>query len=137
MAKIYKYQKITGQHTTHCLVEPDYDLLFGTEERVTELCTIAGDTYVSVPDGIILPEQPEISILEVILSDDLISEIKAASPHVALINERVVELIRERYSVSDEIKMLRTGPTAETSAYNDYVEECRAWGRGEKAKLGL
>ena len=34
-------------------------------------------------------------------------------------------------------KMLRVGPTPETEAYNDYVEACRAWGRAEKAKLGL
>ena len=49
MAKIYKYQKITDQFTTHCLVEPDYNLL-ETEDRITELCTIDGVTYVSVPE---------------------------------------------------------------------------------------
>jgi hypothetical protein len=37
----------------------------------------------------------------------------------------------------DEIKLLRIGLSEESIAYNDYVEECRAWGRGEKAKLGL
>jgi hypothetical protein len=137
MATIYKYQKITDQFTTHCLVEPDYNLL-ETEGRITELCTIAGDTYVSVPDTITLPDQPEqIAIEEVKLTDELCTAIRDDSPHIALINDRVVEQVRERYSVNDEIKMLRIGPTAETSAYNDYVEECRAWGRGEKAKLGL
>lgn len=52
-----------------------------------------------------------------------------------MIDEQVVEMIRQRYSINDEIKMLRIGPSAETSAYNAYVEECRAWGRGEKDKL--
>jgi len=33
--------------------------------------------------------------------------------------------------------MLRIGPTPETEAYNDWVEECRAWGRAEKEKFGL
>jgi len=67
----------------------------------------------------------------------LIEEIKAVSPHVQLINSRVIDMIRERYSINDEIKMLRIGPSDETSAYNDYAEAARAWGRAEKAKLGL
>ena len=32
---------------------------------------------------------------------------------------------------------LRTAPRAEMDAYNAWVEKCRAWGRAEKAKLGL
>jgi hypothetical protein len=137
MAKIYKYQKITDQFTTHCLVEPDYNLL-ETEDRITELCTIDGVTYVSVPDSITLPEQPEqITVEEVVLTDELKAAIKSESPHVQLINDRVVNRIRERYSVNDELKFLRIGLSEESTAYNDYVEECRAWGRGEKEKLGL
>jgi len=93
---------------------------------------------VSVPDGIKLPDQPEqISVEAVELTDDLKEAIKKASPHVALINERVVNMIRDKYSISDEIKMLRIGPSDETNAYNSYAEECRAWGKSEKLKLGL
>jgi hypothetical protein len=137
MVKIYKYQKITDEFTTYCLAEPDYNLL-ETEDRITELCTIDGVTFVSVPDSIILPAQPEqITVGEVELTDELIAELRAASPHVILINDRVVAKIRERYSVNDEIKLLRIGLSEESTAYNDYAEECRAWGRGEKAKLGL
>jgi hypothetical protein len=137
MAKIYKYQKVIDAITTHCLTEPDYNLL-DTEDCVTELCVIGDDTYVSVPDELTLPPQPEeITVEEIELTDELTESIKAASPHVALINERVVSLIREAYSVNEEIKMLRLAPSSETAAYNDYVEECRAWGRAEKAKLGL
>jgi len=33
--------------------------------------------------------------------------------------------------------MLRIGPSPETEAYNDWAEECRAWGRAERVKLGL
>lgn len=51
------------------------------------------------------------------------------------INSRVVEMIRERYSIEDEIGLLRTGPSDESQQYDAYVEECRAWGRGEKAAL--
>lgn len=114
--------------------EPDYNLL-ETEERIIELCDIDGETYVSVPDNITLPTQEFIIIEEVTLTDELKAAIKAASPLFANINGRVVDKIRERYSVNEEIKMLRTGQAEETKAYNDYVEECRAWGRAEKAKL--
>ena len=137
MTKIYKYQKVTDEYTTHCLVEPDYNLL-ETEDRITELCTIEGVTFVSVPDSITLPEQPEqITVEEVVLTDELKAAIKSESPHVQLINERVVAKIRERYSLNDEIKLLRIGLSEESTAYNDYVEECRDWGRAAKANLGL
>jgi cell division protein FtsL len=56
---------------------------------------------------------------------------------VQLINDRVVSKIREVYSLNDEIKMIRLSPSEESTAYNDYVEECRDWGRTEKARLGL
>ena len=137
MPIIYKYQKISDAYTTYLLAEPDYELL-GLEDRITELCTIDGVTYISVPDGITLPEQPEqITVEEVALTDELKAAIKSESPHVQLINERVVAKIREIYSLNDEIKMIRLSPSAESTAYNEYVEACREWGRVAKANLGL
>ena len=53
------------------------------------------------------------------------------------INRKVVEMIRHRYSIDDELGLLRTGPSEEAEAYSDYVEQCRAWGRGEKVRLGV
>lgn len=98
-------------------------------------------TYVCLPDGASLPaEQPaEIaaSVQAVTLTDAQRDAIKAVSPHVRLINERVQAAIAERYSYADEIKLLRTAPSPEMVAYNAYAEECRAWGQVEKAKLGL
>ena len=136
MPKIYKYQKVTDQYTTHCLVAPDY---IDDTGRITEHCTVDGWTYVTVPDGVVLPEQPEIisaTLTEINFEDepeakDIINE---ASPHIQLINDRVVEKIRLKYTINDEIKAIRTG---ETNEYNDYVEACRAWGRTEKAKFGM
>lgn len=140
MVKILKYQKVTDEFTTHCLVEPDHEMGAGTE-RITELCTIEGDTYVSVPDSNTLPEQPEIiaaTLAEVDLAEEPETKaaINVASPHIALINDRVVARIRLVYSINDEIKMLRIGGD-EAVAYSAYVEECRAWGREEKERLGM
>jgi hypothetical protein len=56
---------------------------------------------------------------------------------VRLINQRVQDAIAQRYSIADEIKLMRTAPSAEMTAYNAYAEDCRAWGRAEKSKLGL
>lgn len=70
-------------------------------------------------------------------SADLLTAIKQASPHVALINQRVEDAIGERYSIANQIKLLRTAPSAEMTAFDAYAEECRAWGQAEKAKLGL
>jgi len=129
---IYQYQQATDQYTTHRISAP---------EGSTELATIDGVTYIHTPDGAELPaEQPaEIaaSIAPVKLTPALRNAISAASPHVALIRQRVAERIAAEYSVGDEIKLLRTAPSAEFELYNAYVEDCRAWGRAQKAALGL
>lgn len=97
----------------------------------------------SLPDGATLPTQQPAQIVASIetlpnpLPNSLRDEIRAASPQVAYIQQRVVERIRARYSVDDEIKLLRIAPSPETSAWNDYVEDCRQWGREQRAALGL
>lgn len=129
----------------------------------TELATIDGITYVSVPDGVALPEQPkQLEITPVALTDGLREAIRAASPHCRLIDERTEAKIRARYSVSDELRFARIGnaatlvkapdgKTGETDkvramksgelsqieAYNAHVEACVEWGRVEREKLGL
>lgn len=107
----------------------------------TELATVDGITYVHLPDGAELPtEQPaEIAAsISVVTPDAVLRDtIANASPHIRLIRAQVAEKIAERYSLGDEIKLLRTAPSAEFEAYNEYAEECRAWGRAQKAALGL
>lgn len=53
------------------------------------------------------------------------------------IDAMVVEKIREKYDVNEEAKMLRLGINDSTNeafvSYNNYVEECRLWGRELKA----
>ncbi len=127
---IYCYEKYITSEISRWMLLPDGS---------TELATVEGKTYCFVPDDSSLQEQPaEIadSIEPVVLTDALRGAIKAASPHVRLINERVAERIAARYSVSDEIKMLRLGG-ADRATYEAYVDECRAWGRAQKAAIGL
>lgn len=133
MAYIVSYRKNITQHTTESLNCP---------EGSTELCTIDGVTYVSLPDDyeINISAQPQCvrdSLQRVEITPELRLEICAHSTHVWLINERVREKIAQLYPLHEEVKLLRTAPSSEFEAYNDYVEQCRQWGREQKAALGL
>lgn len=50
--------------------------------------------------------------------------------------QRVIELIREKYSQDDELAILRQRDTKpeEFAEYNNYIEECKA---NLKAELGI
>lgn len=132
MANIYRYQKYITREVTRSLEAP---------EQSTELCTLDGRTYVIIPEGMEPhAEQPiEIAhtIEQVMLTPELRDEISDASPHVGLIRERVRGMIAEAYPLHEEIKLLRTAPSAEFEAYNAHAEACREWGRAQKAMLGL
>lgn len=140
MPKIFSYRKVIDKFTTHCLAEPD--AAQDSADKMIELCTIDGVTYVAVPDSFKLPTQSAMisaSVKAETVTDELVRKIKMESPHVLLINQRVVERIRKGYSLEDELKMLRRAvkdPDA-SKAYDDHVEKCVAWGKAEKAKLGL
>lgn len=126
-----------------------------TRQRLgTELATVDGITYVVLPAGATLPSEqpPEISdsIRVVNLDQPLREAIKAASPHSRLIGQRMIEQIRNAYSIDDEMYFARIGVGAATGIYTpsademqamtvfgEFVESVRQWGRDERAKLGL
>ena len=136
MTYIVSYQKHFDALTSKTIVLPENP--DGHGHIGTELATIDGITFVALPDGAVLPEQPvEITVSPVDLTPELKVAISDASPHVRLIRERVSAMIADRYSVGDEIKLLRTAPSAEFEAYNAYAESCRQWGREQKARLGV
>ena len=153
---ILKYQKIfkkfDDKHsTTITLVEPDYN--DNDERRITELCTIGEDTYVHVPDGVVLPEQPfdiDVGMESVTLTPELKKEIKALSPHVRLSYQRLQDRIRTKYSIEDEQYLTRiaVGNLAGTytmqadepglvTEYQAWVEDCREIARLERIGWGL
>jgi hypothetical protein len=144
---IYSYQKHIDELRTVEIVLP----VDGMQRLGTELATIDGTTYVHVPDSAVLPEQPiEIDVAPVSLTADLAEAIKAASPHVRLVNERIKAKIRERYDAEDEMYFARVsigaitgqytmepGEAEKVTAYGAYVEEVRQWGRNQRAGFGL
>jgi hypothetical protein len=123
-------------------------------DGATELCTLDGTTYVSLPDGVVLPtDQPAQiadSIQPVALDSALREAIKTASPHCQLISERMIEQIRAHYTIDDEMYFARIGvgsamglyqPAAdelqEMTVFGEFVEAVRQWGRDQRAALGL
>lgn len=152
MPSIVSYQKhIDSIRTVEIRLPEDATLL----QRIgTELATIDGITYVSLPDGVTLPAtQPEeiaASIQTVTLTPALREAIKAASPHCQLIAQRMAEKIRALYSIDDEMYFARIGVGAANGMYTptqdemqamtvfgEFVESIRQWGRDERAKIGL
>lgn len=134
---IYAYKRHVTRDVTRELRLPSDD----GRPVGTVLAEVDGVTYIHVPDGFDLPaEQPDEiykTVRVVDIDAGLRGAIAAASPHVALINARVAQMISERYDISDEIKLLRTAPSPEFELYNAFVEDCRAWGREQKSLIGL
>jgi hypothetical protein len=138
MTSIIKYKKHVSVEVTRELRLPEGE----NNQRIgQELATIGEFTYVSLPEGATLPtDQPDeisASIETVTPDQNLRDQICNASPLVKFIRSQVADQIAQRYSMADEIKLLRTAPSEEFDRYNAWAEECRAWGRAEKAKLGL
>ena len=145
---IYSYRKHIDALRTVEIALPASE----NHQRIgTELATVNGTTYVHLPDGSVLPPQPpEIVAETVVLTPELSDAIKAASPHVWLINEQIKEKIREKYSSEDEMYYARIsigvvmgaysflpGEQDAVLAYGAYIESIRQWGRDQRASLGL
>lgn len=144
-----RYQKASDAYTEYTLRGPhDPDA-----PQLTELATLDGLTYVSVPDGVELPEQFEqiaASVAPAELTPELRKAIIDASPQAQLINQRMIERIRAEYSPDDEAYLnritvgmmaglytMQPGEMEEVQAFGAFVEEVRQWGREQRALLGL
>lgn len=142
---IISYSKFIDSDITRELIRP---------EESEELATIEGVTYVYIPEGSVLsesqPEEIQNSISDAVLTDELKSQIKHESPHCKLISQRVIDKIRERYSIEDEQYFSRIGIGAALGLYEFlpgeedllrdfgvYVEGVRQWGRDQRALIGL
>jgi len=154
MPSLIAYRKAISRETTIALRLP----LDATQGQATaqELATLPdGRTVVMLPDDLTLPADQPAEVAGTIehltpLPADVREQIKAASPHVALIAQRMVQMIRDAYSLDDEMYFARIGVGAATGMYTptsgelqemtvfgEFVESVRQWGRAERAKLGL
>ncbi len=116
---------------------------FGTRRKLPNeidavtIAEIGTWRYVYIPDGKAMPDVG-FEVEPVPLTAETRAALKRASGYVAAINDAVRARVRSRYSIEDEIGLLRVGASdPEYLRWNAWVEECRAWGRAEKAKVGL
>ena len=152
MPSLIAYLRASSDNAVHSLKLPDAPK---GQQAGQELCTLPdGRTIVALFDGFTLPpDQPaEIaaSIKVLTLTAALKDQIKAASPHVALISKQVIQKIRDKCTQDDEMYFARIsigaltgqyvmepGEQAAVAAYGAFIESARQWGRAERAKLGL
>ena len=161
MSKIMSYKIERDKFTSYTLIHPDYEI--NDQDRITELCTIDDLTYISVPDGVVLPEQFEQvqrTLKEVVLSKELKDKIRQASVHYRLINERIKDILpkmkpeegryfmlsfdpvkmdteKAKYGVSAETLNVKEALTPHIKESAGYAQEIEQWGVEQKAKLGL
>jgi hypothetical protein len=155
MPSLIVYRKVTDAITTHTLRLPQPEKMGDASGQ--EIATLEdGRTIVVLPDAAKLPtDQPaeikaSIETLPTPLPDALKEQIREASPHVRLINTRMQDRIRARYSAEDEMKFSRIGTgqalgmykmsdaeKAALVAFGTYLEEQRQWAKAERAKLGV
>lgn len=154
MPSLIAFRRVVDQVTTHSLKLPEAPQ---GQQAGQEIATLPdGRTVVVLFDGFTLPASQPAAIANSIetlvspLPDLLKEQIKAASPHVALISKNMIDTIRKSYSIDDEMYFARIGvgaatglysPTAdemqELTVFGEFVESVRQWGRTERAKLGL
>ena len=156
---IYKYQPVvttgpfgTDYRPTWPQQDPEQNNSSGVS--TVDLCELDGWRYVSVPDNSPEPTLPEqiASTWQLVspLTPELREQIKATSTHTQLIAQRVIDKIREKYPLDEELYfariavgalqgsyMLLPGEAESLAQYQLDVESAREWGRLERAKLGL
>ena len=147
MPVIARYQPVSDAYTAYRVSGPDGDI----GVSITEMCEMDGWRYLSIPDGVtpVIPAQIT-TYGPVELTDELREQIKVASPHTQLIAQRVIDKIRAKYTLDDELYFaritvgalhgsyeLQSGEAAAVEQYQIDVESAREWGRQERAKLGI
>ena len=148
----FKYQQIVENGPDGRTLRVVFGEDTETKEKVgTELATIDGVTYISLPDGKTLPEQHEELVIEPIeLTEELREAIKRSSSFCRMVSEQRIAKIREHYSIDDEAYFSRIGVGAalgvytfqpgereQLLAFGEFVESVRQWGREQRKLVGL
>lgn len=151
MTSIYRYQPVITVGPNGTDYRPTGPDGLDAGETITELCELDGWRYVAVPEGVTPTVPAELATWEAVnLTSELREAIKAASPHAQLIAQRVIDLIRAKYPLDEEVYFARIavgalqasytllpGEDEALAQYQADVEAAREWGRTERAKIGL
>ena len=139
--KLYRYQPIYDKHTIIDANLPENAIIHLSNDQLEEF-----DNYQYVAFEGEIPEQPEGIVLEeVVLNTELKERLRKYSSHWKRYKERIVEKIREKYSIDDELNIINTKNLAtkttddksKISEYNNYVKSIKDYYANYKASLGI
>ena len=127
--KYFRYKPVVTEYTTLSLVVPDGVVAYQYTENLAGVDIADSEAFLA-------QQHPECEVTEQTFQD-VESELKECRMFHD-INAIVQRMIAERYSIPDEIKMVKLPiEHPERVAYQNYVDECRAYGRTMKVQRGL
>ena len=127
--KYFRYKPVVTEYTTLSLVVPDGVVAYQYTENLAGVDIADSEAFLA-------QQHPECEVTEQTFQD-VESELKECRMFHD-INAIVQRMIAERYSIPDEIKMVKLPiDHPERVAYQKYVDECRAYGRTMKVQRGL
>ena len=132
--KLYRYQPIYDKHTRIDANLPENAIIHLSNDQLEEF-----DNYQYVAFEEKAPEQPKGIILEeVVLTAELKEKLRKNSSHWQRYKERVIEKIREKYSLDDEINIIKTTEDkTKITEYDEYVKSVKDYYAKYKANLGI
>ena len=127
--KYFKHKAVVTEYTTLSLVVPDGVVAYQYTENLAGVGIADSEAFLA-------QQHPECEVTELTFQD-VESELKECRMFHD-INSIVQRMIAERYSIPDEIKMVKLAVDhPERVTYQTYVDECRAYGRAMKVERGL
>ncbi len=139
--KLYRYQPIYEKHTRTDANLPENAIIHLSSDQLVNF-----DNYQYVAFEGDIPEQPKGIVLEeVTLTTELQEKLRKYSSHWKRYKELIVEKIREKYSIDDELNIINTknlatkttDDKAKISEYDNYVKSIKDYYANYKASLGI
>ena len=127
--KYFRYKPVVTEYTTLSLVVPDGVVAYQYTENLAGVDIADSEAFLA-------QQHPECEVSEQTFQEveNKLKECRTFHD----INAIVQRMIAERYSIPDEIKMVKLPiDHPERVAYQNYVDECRAYGRTMKVQRGL
>ena len=127
--KYFRYKPVVTEYTTLSLVVPDGVVAYQYTENLAGVDITDSQEFLA-------QQHPECEVSELTFQE-VENELKECRMFHD-INAIVQRMIAERYSIPDEIKMVKLAVDhPERVTYQAYVDECRAYGRAMKVERGL
>jgi len=141
MVKLYRYQPIFDEYTRTDANLPENAIIHLSSDQLVNF-----DNYQYVAFEGDIPEQPKgIKLEEVVLTAELKEKLRKYSSHWKRYKERIIDKIREKYSIDDELNIIHTKNLAtkttedktKITEYDEYVKSVKDYYAKYKANLGI